>query len=107
MADQPGVLHECCCPQCQGCPRGESAEGHRAINRVLASLNERGRRLFAGLLARQRGHGGVVEVARITGMSRTTIRRGVLEIDRASPEATDRVRRPGGGRKRLEKKVPG
>lgn len=63
--------------------------------------------MFAGLLAQERGHGGVVEVARITGMSRTTIRRGMLEIDRASPEATDRVRRPGGGRKRLEKKVPG
>jgi hypothetical protein len=62
--------------------------------------------LFAGLLAQERGHGGVVEVARITGMSRTTIRRGMLEIQRSSPEATDRVRHPGGGRKRLEKKVP-
>jgi hypothetical protein len=63
--------------------------------------------LFGGLLAQERGHGGLVEVATITGMSRTTIQRGMLEIRRASPEAMDRVRRPGGGRKRLEKKVPG
>jgi len=102
-----GAVHECCCLHCQQSPRGEIAEGHQAINRVLASLNERARRLFVGLLARERGHGGIIKLATITGMSRTTIRRGMLEIRRASPEAMDRVRRPGGGRKRLEKKVPG
>jgi hypothetical protein len=106
MVDRQGAVHECCCLHCQRSPRGEIAEGHQAINRVLVALHERGRRLFAGLLAQERGHGGVVAVARITGMSRTTIRRGMLEIQRASPEATDRVRRPGGGRKCLEKKVP-
>src|SRR5271157_4871180 len=58
------------------------------------------------VLAHERGRGGVVEVATITGMSRTTIRRGVLEIQRAVPESSDRVRRPGGGRKRIEKKIP-
>ena len=106
MVDRPGVVHKCCCLHCQRSPQGEIAEGHQAINRVLASLHERGRRLFAGLLAQERGHGGVVAVATITGMSRTTIRRGMREIQRASPEAADRVRRLGGGRKRLEKKVP-
>jgi DeoR/GlpR family transcriptional regulator of sugar metabolism len=72
----------------------------------LASLDERGRRLFAGLLARQRGHGGVVALARITGLSRTTIRRGLVEVEQDGTPAASRVRRPGGGRKRAEKKTP-
>jgi len=105
MADQTGKARECRCRHCQDAPGGEIAEEHSAINRVLVSLDERGKRLFVGLLARERGHGGVVEVAAITGMSRTTIRRGMLEIARAVPESSDRVRRPGGGRKRIEKKL--
>jgi hypothetical protein len=106
MADLQRIVRKCRCLRCQQSPRGEIAQLHRAINRVLVSLNERGRRLFVGLLAQERGRGGVVEVATITGMSRTTIRRGMLEIQRAVPESSDRVRRPGGGRKRIEKKRP-
>ena len=106
MADQQRIVRKCRCLRCQHSPRGEIAQDHQAINRVLVSLNERGRRLFVGVLAHERRRGGVVEVATITGMSRTTIRRGMLEIQRAVPESSDRVRRPGGGRKRIEKKIP-
>ena len=77
---------------------------HRAINRVMAELDERGRRLFAGILARQHGHGGIQQVAEITGLSRVTIRRGLRESERGQAEFSDRVRRPGGGRKCVEKK---
>jgi hypothetical protein len=104
MADPRETIHKCCCLHCQQSPRGKIGQEHQAINRVLVSLNERGRRLLVGLLAQERGHGGVVNVATITGMSRTTIRRGMLEIRRVIP--SDRVRRPGGGRKRIEKKPP-
>jgi hypothetical protein len=104
MADQEKTSRKCCCLHCLQFPWEDIAQEHQAINRVLISLNERSRRLFAGLLAQERGHGGVVEVATITGMSRTTIRRGMLEIQRATPEADTRIRRPGGGRKRVEKK---
>jgi hypothetical protein len=106
MADQQRILRECRCLHCQQSPRGETAGEHQAINRVLVLLNEQGRRLFVGLLAHERGHGGIVKVATITGMSRTTIRQGMLEIQRAVPESSDRVRKPGGGRKRIEKKLP-
>ena len=78
---------------------------HAAINRVMASLNERARRLLAGLLARQHGRGGIQRVAQITGLSRMTIRRGRAQIDHADPMTLPRVRRPGAGRQRLEKKV--
>jgi len=43
--------------------------------------------------------------AQITGLSRTTIRRGLEELAGLGP-AEDRVRDKGGGRKRLEKKRP-
>jgi DNA-binding phage protein len=79
---------------------------HRAINRVMAELDERSRRLFAGLLARQQGRGGILRVARITGLSRMTIRRGLRESERGQTESSDRVRRRGGGRTRIEKKLP-
>jgi hypothetical protein len=71
----------------------------------MAELDERSRRLFAGILARQRGHGGIQQVAEITGLNRMTIRRGLRESERGQAEASNRVRRPGGGRKRLEKKL--
>jgi hypothetical protein len=106
MADREKSSRKCCCRCCLQSPRGSIAQEHQAINRVLFSLNEQARRLFVGLLAQERGHGGVVEVATITGMSRTTIRRGMLEIRRATPDSKARVRRPGGGRKRVEKKLP-
>lgn len=79
-------------------------EYHQAINRVLVELDEHGRRLFTGLLAKQLGRGGIQRLAEITGLNRMTIRRGLREVNglRRQPE---RVRGPGGGRKPVEKKA--
>jgi hypothetical protein len=104
MADQQQGLRRCACALCQPYPQGAIAREHRAVNRVLAALDERSRRLLAGLLASQRGHGGIERLAQITGLSRTTIRRGRQEIDRADAVPRGRVRRPGGGRPRAGKK---
>ena len=107
MADQQRIVRKCCCLHCQHSysrrdrPR---SSGDQSSPR-LAQRNEGGGCLQE-LLAHERGRGGMVEVATITGMSRTTIRHGMLEIERAVPESCDRVRRPGGGRKRIEKKLP-
>jgi hypothetical protein len=60
--------------------------------------------LFTGLLAMRRGHGGILALAEITGLSRTTIRRGVAELRRGVGLTRRRIRKPGGGRKLLEKK---
>jgi DeoR/GlpR family transcriptional regulator of sugar metabolism len=54
------------------------------------------------LLARQQGRGAIRRLARITGVSRNTIRRGLHELgQRVAP---GRIRRPGGGRPAAEKK---
>jgi len=99
-------IHRCRCRGCRSRDDIELLAYHRAINRVMVELDERSRRLFAGILARQGGHGGIQQVVEITGLSRMTIRRGLRESERGQAEASDRVRRPGGGRKRVEKKRP-
>ena len=79
---------------------------HRAINRIIACTDERSRRLVAGFLARLYGHGGITRLARITGLDRNTIARGRRELDQADVLPPGRVRRPGGGPKRVEDRPP-
>ena len=69
-----------------------------------AVLDERSRRLWAATEAKALGHGGQTLVATATGMSRNTIHVGLRELGHTSDALTGaakRVRRPGGGRKRL------
>jgi hypothetical protein len=98
------AVYQCPCSDCLGQPLGETAREHEAINRVVAALDERQRRLFAGLLALRRGHGGIVAVARITGLDRTTIRRGLAELRSGVGPLEGGIRKAGGGRPRIEKK---
>ncbi len=95
------AIHRCECQACQRHPYGLLAQDHRAINRVLARLDEKSRRQCAGLLAQQHGRGGIQAVHDISGLSRTTIRRGQQEL--GALQRTDRVRAPGGGRLPVEK----
>jgi hypothetical protein len=72
---------------------------------LLPYLNERQRRLYLAVEARGLGHGGVARVARATGVSRPTIRQGLREL--TDPSAvSERVRQPGGGRKKLTERDP-
>jgi len=96
-------VHRCTCPQCRQHPYSGEADQHRAIQRVLVTLDEKNRRRFAGLLALQRGWGGVQTVMEMTGLSRNTICRGRDEIQH--PDRQPGVRQAGGGRKRVEKSV--
>ena len=98
-------IHRCRCRVCRSRSDSELVAYHRALNRVMAELDERSRRLFAGVLARQGGHGGLQHGAEITGLSRITIRRGLRESERGQAASSSRVRRRGGGRKCVEKKL--
>jgi transposase len=73
---------------------------------LFPHLDERQRRLVAGAEARALGHGGIRVVARAAGMREGTVSRGVAELE-AGEEPLGRVRRPGGGRKRLADLDPG
>lgn len=98
--------YRCRCQECKSRRDVEVVEYHRSIGRVMIEFDERSRRLFAGLLAKQFGRGGVQRVNEITGLSRGTIRRGVRECESSQPAELDRIRRAGGGRKLVEKKLP-
>ncbi len=67
---------------------------------LLPHLNERQRRLLLATEARLLGHGGVRAVAEVAGVSETTVRAGVFELEEGrAPFPEGRVRRQGGGRK--------
>jgi hypothetical protein len=71
---------------------------HAALQAVFT---ERSRRLWAATEARDLGYGGIAVVARATGLSPTTISRGLTELDHpGAPLPPDRVRKAGAGRKR-------
>jgi transposase len=79
----------------------------RAKYRALApTLTERSRRVWAATEARALGRGGITLVARATGISTSTITRGLRELQSRARLAAGRVRRPGGGRKRTVDKDP-
>lgn len=70
---------------------------------LLPRLNERDRRLALATEAKSWGRGGISAVHEATGVSKATIRRGKTELDDDPAErSSDRVRAPGGGRKKAE-----
>ncbi|MCI0695013.1 hypothetical protein L0337_23765 [candidate division KSB1 bacterium] len=102
---QNGKGHQCACETCQQHPYSAIANEHRAINRLAATLDEKHRRRFVGLLALQWGRGSIQLLNTITGIDRATIRRGRAEVRRADRQTSGRVRRTGGGRHPIEKKI--
>jgi len=78
---------------------------------LSATLNERSRRLWAATEARSLGRGGVAAVIAATGMSSATLYKGLKELDAAAMGGEvlppERIRNPGGGRKRAVDKQPG
>lgn len=71
-------------------------------------LDERQRRVWLGVEAREAGHGGISAVARAAGVSRPTVAKAVRELDQPAAGApAGRVRRAGGGRKPAVEVDPG
>jgi Rhodopirellula transposase DDE domain len=77
------------------------------FQRIEPFLDERGRRLYAANEAMALGRGGVMAVAAATGIARSTINRGMVELRVARNEIGRGIRRPGAGRKREVERQPG
>ena len=73
---------------------------------LLPRLDERSRRLVLGAVARAAGDGGVGAVAQAAGASWQTVADGAAELASGDDAGPGRVRRPGGGRKKLEERDP-
>lgn len=92
-----------------GIPRGRGEEttdeAKAAILLFMSSLNEKQRRLYAGLESSLIGRGGDRHLAKLTGLSVHTVAKGRRELEERDLDLA-RIRRPGGGRKPVEKKRP-
>jgi Rhodopirellula transposase DDE domain len=78
-----------------------------SLLRLLPLLEERSRRLVLGMAAEAEGEGGTGRVAALTGASWQTVAGGRAELAAELELPAGRVRRPGGGRKRLAETDPG
>jgi len=72
------------------------------FDKIKHSLDECSRRLWAASEASAIGRGGVAIVFQATGIARSTISRGMAELKTDKPIMAGRIRKNGGGRKKLE-----
>lgn len=73
---------------------------------LIRQLDERAKRLFLATRASHLGKHGVTLVSKASGMNRKTIYRGIRELKEADRLQNGRVRKIGGGRKKLLQKHP-
>lgn len=83
----------------------EEHQRRAAIVLFYSLLDEQQRRLYAGVESLKQGHGGDRKLAEILGLDEETVARGRRELVEGQVQR-DRVRRPGSGRPRAEKKRP-
>ncbi|HEY6333856.1 MAG TPA: hypothetical protein VI756_31355 [Blastocatellia bacterium] len=76
-----------------------------AIVLFFSMLDEKQRRLYAGLESLKLGYGGDQRIAEFIGMDPHTVAKGRRELMEQDFEV-DRIRKAGGGRKPVEKKRP-
>jgi transposase len=69
-------------------------------------LDEKSRRLLVAAESKVLGRGGISAVSKTTGVSRQVIRQGLRELEQSPSHPTGRIRRSGGGRKKVQQKDP-
>lgn len=80
----------------------ESGEIKDRYNFIKPFFNEKARRLFLAAEAKALGWGGIEKVSRETGVSNDTISKGCRELEEeAEIIESGKIRKPGGGRKKL------
>lgn len=76
------------------------------FEKILPHLNEQSARLYLGSEAESLGRGGKQRVAKLAGVSRVRIDKGIAELTELklsdSTTNSQKIRKPGGGRKKLK-----
>jgi hypothetical protein len=84
------------------------ANTEQTMKRFYATLSEKDRRRYAGIEALKLGHGGITYLSHLLGCDRNTVAQGLVEVTELAPDSQPeiRIRRVGGGRKRIEETYP-
>jgi hypothetical protein len=99
-------VHICECPHCQQESANADQELHQEMNLLLSRLNEQQRRWYVAVESKRMVAGGDRLLSQITGLDEKTIQRGREELaDSLVARPAKRVRLPGAGRLRAEKKM--
>jgi hypothetical protein len=80
-------------------------EAKAVVLLFLSTLNEKQRRLYAGLESLKLGFGGDSYIAELFGIDPHTVARGRRDLEKGNWD-TSRLRAEGGGRSSVEKKRP-
>jgi len=80
---------------------GTNGTNNIIMVKTIIGQTENQKRLYAGEKALDIGYGGIVAVSKATGLSRTTITKGIKEL-RGSKFNIQQIRKKGSGRKKVE-----
>ena len=80
-------------------PHPYSTEVRTYMVRMFSTLSEKGKRHYAAIEAIKLGHGGIGYISELFGLHPDTVSQGMRELKEDDLPPSDRIRRPGGGRK--------
>ena len=78
-----------------------SEESEKQMKSFFDSLNEKDRRRYAAIEAMKLGHGGQKYISSVLGCHFQTIMAGIDELKNGTETPEDRIRKPGGGKKKI------
>jgi hypothetical protein len=78
-----------------------SAEIEKQMKAFFDSLNEKDRRRYAAIEVMKLGHGGQNYISNVLGCHFQTVMAGIDEIRNGTETPEDRIRKPGGGKKKI------
>ena len=78
-----------------------SDEIEKQMKAFFDALNEKDRRRYAAIEAMKLGHGGQKYISDVLGCHFQTVMAGIAEITNGTETPEDRIRKPGGGNKKI------
>lgn len=85
-------------------PYGQEIE--EQMKNLYQSLSEKDQRRYAAIEAKKLGYGGIRYICRLFGCDQSSVKNGLRELERPLTPKEKRIRKAGGGRKRILKIRP-
>lgn len=85
-------------------PYGQEIEGQ--MKNLYQSLSEKDQRRYAAIEAKKLGYGGTSYICRLFGCDPSSVKHGSSELETPLTSGDKRIRKPGGGRKRIVDIMP-